>query len=184
MKPSTRESQPSACKLDAPNSLPVESPFWLLATGCWLLLLDRYRNQLIALLDLVDDIFPLDGLSKNGMFSVQPRRFHVGDEKLASVGIRTGIGHGKRAWRVLVGVPFGLVFELVAGTSAAGAGRIAALHHEIRNHSMKNGTVIELLFGQEYEIIHRFRGVRGKQFANNLAAGRLKRRGVLFGWIN
>ena len=40
-----------------------------------------------------------------------------------------------------------LVGELVAGTAAAGAFRVAALNHEIGNDAMKNGAVVERLAG-------------------------------------
>src|ERR1700676_2782845 len=118
------------------------------------------------------------------MLPIQPRRFHVRDEKLAAVGVRTRIRHRKRPWSMLVRIPFGLVLELVARPTAARAGRIAALHHEIRDHSMENRTVVALLLSQEYEIVNGLGRVFGKQLANNLATRRLKRSRVLFGSVD
>ena len=52
-----------------------------------------------------------------------------------------------------------LVGELVAGAAGAGAGRVAALDHEIGDHAVEGGAVVERLaglgaFGQADEVLH------------------------------
>ena len=44
------------------------------------------------------------------------------------------------------GVSLGFVFELVAGAAEAGAGGISALDHEVGNHAMEDGAVVEAVF--------------------------------------
>src|ERR1700692_4868190 len=46
-----------------------------------------------------------------------------------------------------MGRAFGLIFELIAGPSHAGALRVAALDHEVRNHAMKNCSIIKAVCG-------------------------------------
>src|SRR5690606_16528823 len=54
---------------------------------------DLYRRDLVALLDAVDDVLAFDHLAEHGVFAVQPRARHVGDEELAAIGAGAGIGH-------------------------------------------------------------------------------------------
>ena len=74
---------------------------------------------------------PVGHLPEDGVLAVQPVGDHVGDEELAPVGVRAGIGHGKGPDLVLVGVALDFVLEPVAGAAAAAAFRIAALDHEV-----------------------------------------------------
>ncbi len=68
------------------------------------------------------------------------------------------------------------VGELVARTAAAGAFRIAALDHEIRNYAMKNSAVVKGLAGlaavrQRDEVFHGAGRFIGEQFGFELALG-------------
>ena len=61
-----------------------------------------------------------------------------------------------------------LVGELVAGTAAARAFRVAALDHEIRDHAMENGAVVERLsglgaVGQSDEVLDRLGRLVGEK---------------------
>jgi hypothetical protein len=59
---------------------------------------------------------------------------------------RAGVGHRQLARLVeLVRRALGLVLELVAGAAHAGARRIAALDHEVGNHAMEDGSVVQLV---------------------------------------
>ena len=78
------------------------------------------RLDLVALLDGVDHVHALDHLAEHGVLAVQPRVGHVGDEELAAVGVRAGVGHRQHAALVAQAV-VGLVLEAVARAAAAGA---------------------------------------------------------------
>ncbi len=36
--------------------------------------------------------------TENDVLAIEPRGHHRGDEELGAVGVRPGIGHGKKAW--------------------------------------------------------------------------------------
>ena len=52
-----------------------------------------------------------------------------------------------------------LVLELVAGAAHAGAGRVAALDHEVRDHAVEDHAVVEAVLRQLDEVRDRLRGV-------------------------
>src|SRR5687767_3994900 len=54
-----------------------------------------------------------------------------------------------------------LILDFVAWPAGAGAGRIAALHHKILDHTMKCRAVVEALACQEDEIVDRERRFLG-----------------------
>src|SRR5690348_15132716 len=73
----------------------------------------------------------------------------MADEELAAAGVLPGVSHGQRTGDVLVDVLLGLAFDGVAGTTSTDAplpgfrNRVATLNHEVRNHAVKLGAVIE-----------------------------------------
>lgn len=50
-----------------------------------------------GIFDVGDNLAALAYFSENGMVAIEPRRSGGGDEKLATVGIGAGIGHGEQA---------------------------------------------------------------------------------------
>src|SRR5713226_9851315 len=78
------------------------------------------------------------------MLAGKPLRGRYGDEELRAIGVGAGVGHGQLArlveavWRAL-----GFVLELIAGAAEAGASRVAALDHEVGNHAVEDGAVVE-----------------------------------------
>ncbi len=66
----------------------------------------------VALLDRIDDGLAFQDLAEDGVAAVQPIGLDVGDEELAAVGVRAGVGHRQRADLMLHAILF--VFELVA----------------------------------------------------------------------
>ena len=78
----------------------------------------------------------------------------LGDEELAAVGVRAGVGHGQPSRHIEIQVRIELVFKRVAGIACAGARRIAALNHELRNHAMESRSVVERL------VVHLLLGLR------------------------
>ena len=102
----------------------------------------------------------------------------VTDEELTAAGVLAGVGHRKAARLVFVGVEVSLALDLVAGTAGAGPGvirvlgeGIAALDHEIRDHAMKAGPVIELFIGQLLEVGDGAGYLGIEQFGNDGASG-------------
>src|ERR1035438_6065202 len=53
----------------------------------------------------VNHIVAFRHLAEHGVVVVQPRGGGHGDEELAAVGVRPGVGHGENAWRSSVGTP-------------------------------------------------------------------------------
>src|SRR5579885_828567 len=153
--------------------------------GCEALLLrNRDAFERIALFDRVHHILALANLAENGVFSVQPIGDHGGDEKLAAVGIWTRVRHRQRADLVLVRVALGFILETVTRTSAAGAGRIAALNHEVLDDAMKQRAVIKFFPREKNKIVHGFWRILGKQVADDFPARGIKRGGIFLGRID
>ena len=71
-----------------------------------------------------------------------------------------------------------LVGELVTGAAASGAFRVAALNHEIGNHAMKNGAIVERLTGLGdllQQVLHRNSGSFEGDLAKRLFVFRSRR---------
>ena len=121
------------------------------------------------LFDLFYHLKALDYLAEDHMLAVKPGRFNGGDEKLGTIGVWTGIGHGQRSW------PQMLADEIFIGKGAAidrfaagtiGVGDIAALEHELGNNAMKDAPLKPEAFfmgDQLAEILRCFRDHIGKQ---------------------
>ncbi len=77
----------------------------------------------------------------------------MGDKELAAIGVRSGIGHRKDARAVMFEGVIKFIIELVAGSAHAGSGRVAALHHEITDHTVEDGVVVKSLASQENQVI-------------------------------
>src|SRR5689334_11766513 len=103
----------------------------------------------------------------------------MGNEKLAAVGVRAGVGHGETADLMLAWIVFYFVRELITGTTASGAGGIPALDHEIGNHTMKKRAVVKFLPGEKNEVVNCFWRVFGKEIAHDFPARRLEGGGIL-----
>src|SRR5436190_609180 len=73
------------------------------------------------------------------------------DEELAPVRVRARVRHREGAPLDLVVVE--LVLELVAGAARAGARRVAALDHEVRDDPVEDHAVVEALAGQLDEVL-------------------------------
>ena len=69
----------------------------------------------------------------------------LGDEELRAVGVRARVGHRQQARLVELEVRPELVLEAVAGIARAGAQRIAALDHELRDDAVELDPVVERL---------------------------------------
>ena len=112
--------------------------------------------------DLLHHVVSFRHFAEHAVAVVQERRGGHGDKELAPVGIRPGVGHGEDARLRVLELGVELIGKPVPGAATPRAFRIAALDHEIRNHAMKNGAVIERLprlgsFRQTDEVLDRAR---------------------------
>src|SRR5438552_14498243 len=107
------------------------------------------RFHFVVLRNLVDYVLSLGDLSENGVDSVKVRLGSMTDEELAAAGVLPGVGHGQGPRDVLVDVLLGLALDGVAGPAGADASlpglrnRVTTLNHEVRDHAVKLGAVIE-----------------------------------------
>ena len=124
-------------------------------------------------------------LTEEGVSAIQTRVGDFGDEKLRAIGIGTSVGVGQASGAVEFQGRRSLVLEFKANIAAAAAGGIATLNHEVGNHAVKDGAVIERdtvffgvrdgvgpvfgALGQADEIGHADRGLVGEQGAGQLA---------------
>ena len=76
-------------------------------------------------------------MTENGVFAIKVGCGHVGDEELASIGPWTGIGHGENTGPIVFEPSVDFVFKAVATSTAACAGGIAALNHELLDDAME-----------------------------------------------
>src|SRR5207302_10572882 len=79
----------------------------------------------------------------------------LSNEKLRAVRVRPGVGIGEAPRTVKPQVLRSLVLEFVTRIPLAVAQWISTLNHELRNHAMKNGAVVErhaMLFGPRHRI--------------------------------
>ena len=61
----------------------------------------------------------------------------MGDEELASVGARAGIGHGQATRAVMAKARIKFIFKAIAGSARARAQGATTLNHEIGDDTVK-----------------------------------------------
>jgi len=121
-----------------------------------LLFRDRHALDGVTLANGIDDIhaFLISNLTEYRVTAVEMGLGAVCDEELAAVRIWTGVGHRNNTCFMLQWIVQDLIFEAIPRTAAPGTGWIAALDHEIADHSVKSYVVIKTLIGQKNEVIH------------------------------
>src|SRR5436853_3079961 len=82
-------------------------------------------------------------LAKDGVAAVQVRRRYLGDEKLGTVSIRSGIGHRQTARTIKRQARHDFIAELVAGIARTIARRVTTLNHEVRDYAVEDGPIVE-----------------------------------------
>src|SRR5690606_38800852 len=120
------------------------------AEGCLRLLLDDlHADQPVAGLAIALRVALADAeerlqrvrvihRAKDGVLAVQPGRWHMRNEELAAVGVPASIRHRQDTGPVMEQRQRArLVVELVAGAATPGARGIAALHHEVLDHTVE-----------------------------------------------
>src|SRR5205085_5613262 len=111
--------------------------------------------------------------AEDGVLAVEPRRLVQGDdEELRAVGAGASVRHRQGTAGHLVVVD--LVLERVAGTAAAGAGRVAALDHEVLDHAVEDHAVVEVVGRELAEVFDRLRRVVVEQLDGDVAEVRVQ----------
>ena len=97
------------------------------------------------LADFFYDVVAFDDFAEDSVFAGEPAGVGYGDEELAAVSVRAGVGHREFSslLEAVLGA-LGFVGKLVAGAAHAGAFGVAALDHELGDDAMKDGAVVEL----------------------------------------
>src|SRR5581483_1489941 len=135
--------------------------------------------QNVSAFDLIHDVLSAEHLSKDGVFAIEPVGDDVGDEELAAVGVRPGVGHGEAAALMLAVFAGGeFVGKAIPRPAATGAGGVSTLHHEIRDHAMKLCAIVKSIFGEEDEVVDGVGRVLWIQLADDRPARRVEGRGV------
>src|SRR5882757_1588607 len=113
--------------------------------------------------NLVGHVLALDDFAKDSVLVVQPRRCRYGEEELAPVGSRPGVGHGELSGLRMLQRRMKLIGEFVSWPAHSAALRAATLNHELRNHAMEDQSVVERsLFLLSGLFIREFFGAFGK----------------------
>src|SRR5437899_757085 len=127
------------------------------------------RFHFVVLRNLTDHVQSLGDLSENGVDSVKVRLGRMTDEELAAAGVLAGVGHGQRPHHVLVDVLLGLALDSVtrpAGADAPLPGLrigVASLNHEVGDHAVELGAVVESRVRELLEVGDGTRHVVGEQ---------------------
>jgi len=106
--------------------------------------------------DLVNYIHTFHHVPKDRVFGIEEVVVYKVNEELGSPGVRSGICHRDCTPVVPVGVRE-LVLDRVAGSTHAGARRIAALQHETIDDTVEDHAVIESFFHERFEITCSYR---------------------------
>jgi hypothetical protein len=91
-------------------------------------------------------------LAENGVFAIEMRRRHCGDEELAAVGVWASIRHGEQVLDIVrQRKTTGFVSKLFSinalTTGAVVPGKVATLAHEVWNDSMKTRALVRQRYG-------------------------------------
>ena len=118
---------------------------------------------------LLDNIHAFDNLSENNMFAIKPWGLGRANEKLGTVSVGSGIGHGQNSRSGVLQLEV-FVLELVAvngfSTSSIVVGEISTLTHEVGDHAVESGAFIAetlLSSAESTEILSRFGDYIGPQ---------------------
>src|SRR6266480_280307 len=128
------------------------------------------RFHFVVLRNFIDHVQPLGDLSENGVDAVKVRLGRMADEELATAGVLAGVGHGQRSRHVLVDVLLGLALDGVTGAAGAHApfpglgNRVTALNHEVGDHAVELGAVVESRVRELLEVGDGGRHLVGEQF--------------------
>src|SRR6266850_1645794 len=112
----------------------------------------------VVALDRVHDVHPLGDLAEHGVDAVEMALRRMTDEELAAAGVLAGVRHRERPGDVLVRVLLRFALDRVPGTARADGAPaglrvgVAALDHEVRDHTVELGPIVEARVGQLLKI--------------------------------
>ena len=118
------------------------------------------------------------------MLAIQPIGGHVSDEELASIRAWAGVRHREGSTLMTIRIRLEFILEFIARTSASGAGGISTLNHEVRDDAVEYRPVIELVIGEEHEVVDSLWCVTGEQLTNDVSAGCLDRCRIGLGGVD
>ena len=124
----------------------------------------------IFLFNFIDNFQAFNDFSKNSMLTVQMRGGAVCDEKLASVGSGTCVGHRKNSGAVMPTFQCTFIIKFISGAPGSGSLRTTALDHKIGNYTMEIKSVIIPFFDQRNHVGHRVWSIIFKHFNCHIAA--------------
>src|SRR6266545_7678425 len=145
-------------------------------------LADSNRRDFVVLGNLVHHILTFGDLAKDGVDAVQMRLGRVTNEELAAAGVLPRVRHGQGAADVFVRVARRLALDRIPRPSRpdpalAGLGvGVAPLDHEVGDHAVELGPVVEAGVGELLEVRHRVRHLVGEQLHFDGAPGGLEHR--------
>merc|ERR1712167_278070 len=98
--------------------------------------------------NLLHHVHPLKHLAKDNMLAIEVRGRHSGNEELASIGVRSRVGHAEGSWLSMLQCKAAALISklLPIDAHAPGAiptGEIATLDHEPWDNAVESG-VLEL----------------------------------------
>lgn len=134
-------------------------------------LVDGDRVNFVTLGDFIHHVLPYDDFAEHRMFAIEVRRRKVGDEELAAVGVRPRVGHGEDATLRVLERAVDLVSKLVAGTAGPGASWVAALNHEIGNHTVEGNAIVVSTLREVEKIGGGHWDLRGEEPCIDVASG-------------
>jgi len=105
------------------------------------------------------------------------------DEELAAVGVGAGVGHGQRTDLVLTSL-WKFVSKGIPRATRARCGRVAALHHEVFDHTVALGAVEVLPSRKRHEVVHRARSTVRQQSNRERTLRGVERGDIGLGWVN
>ena len=84
-----------------------------------------------------------DHVAEDCMLVVKPRCWRDGDEKLASICVGPGVGHGKLAGLVMPQRVVELIGEAITGVAGSCPQGASSLNHELRDHAVERQAIIK-----------------------------------------
>ena len=125
--------------------------------------------------DFSDHIHALGHLTEDGVTVVQKWSGSGGDEKLGTVGVRSGIRHGEYTRSAMAQKWVEFVRELVAWAAPTAFSRISALQHEVCDYAVEGDVIIIATAGQVEEIGDRDRCFFAVERGIDVTSGGVKR---------
>jgi hypothetical protein len=138
---------------------------------CGGVIVNRNGIDFVALANRINNLLAFGDLAENRVPTVQMRCGIMSDEKLGAIGARASICHRENTCFGVLQIGVKLICEFVTWAAATAASRIAALDHEICDHSVKRNAVVVTTLGEVQEIRASHRRFGGIHRGLNIACG-------------